>query len=226
MTNRLIAEAAADVGPERLAPPVRKVLRVIQVVDRRQLFLAGGVAQPHRGVWIDRPQRQVLGHAFDEPQGKALGAVLSGRRVRVCGDVELEGVHELVSDDVVGIGEGTAERQHDAPPHRLSHAAGAFTHLSGDDVVLFEVGVRRVQHQRLASAKLMLEDPLEAGEPPFGKPGRNVDALTLARIEVDVEMLGLEDLEIQVLVLDLVLSEVLGRNRRAESNHEDGDRDY
>jgi hypothetical protein len=58
---------------------------------------------------IDGPERQVFGHPFDEPQRQARCAVLSRRRVWPRRHVELERMHEFVSDHVVGIRQRTAK---------------------------------------------------------------------------------------------------------------------
>ena len=42
----------------------------------------------------------------------------------------------------------------------------------------------------------------------------DADPFALARIEVDVEVLGLEHLEVQLLVVNLVLTKILCRHRR------------
>ena len=186
----VVAVAAGDVGPERLSPAIGEVTAVVEILDGGQavdaplLVLAillverpGGVAQPHRGVRIDWPQREVLGHALDEPQRDLRGAVLARRRVGVRRHVELEGVDELVAEDVIGVGERSAERQHDAAAQRLGDAAGALAELALNRVGLLEVGMRRVEHQRLASAQFVPEDPAEANAPAFGHARGEVDAL-------------------------------------------------
>ena len=209
-----VTPSSAHVRPERLAPAVRKVLRIVEVLDLRQGFLARGVAHPHRRVRVDRTDRQVLGHAFDEPQRETMGAGFTGRRVGPGGDVELERVHELVADHVIGVGERTAHRQDDAPPDRLGDAARAFTDLARDGVGLLEVGMRRVEHERLASAEFVAQHLLQPRVPALGHARGDVDAFLRARIEVDVEVLGLQDLEVEVLVLNLVAAEVLRRRIR------------
>ena len=68
-----VAPAAADIRPERLAPAVREVLAVVELLDRRQAvdaafpgFRVGlverprGVAQPHRRIRIDRADRESI----------------------------------------------------------------------------------------------------------------------------------------------------------------------
>src|SRR5262245_26452718 len=117
-------------------------------------------------------------------------------------------MHELVADDVVGIRQRTAEREDDPAPQRFGHAAGALAQLTRNDVVLLEVSVRGVQHQRLSSAQLMAEELLKPRVPSLGKTRRDVDPFALLWIEVDVEVVGLEDLKVEALVRDFVLAEV------------------
>ena len=71
VADDVVAEAAADVGPEGLAVAVGEVARVAELRDLGQLLPLGRVAHPHRGVGIDGADRQVLRHALDEPQGQA-----------------------------------------------------------------------------------------------------------------------------------------------------------
>jgi len=48
------------------------------------------------------------------------------------------------------------------------------------------------------------EQPLEPRVPAFRHARRDFDAVMLFGIEIDVEVLGLQHLEVQLLVLDLV----------------------
>ena len=116
---------------------------------------------------------------------------------------------ELVTDHVIGVGERTAERQDDAAPERLGDAAGAFAQLALNGVGLLEIGVRCVEHERLAAAELVLEESLEARMPPLGQACRDVDAFLLVRVVVNVEVLGFQNLKVEFLVLNFVLSEIL-----------------
>src|SRR6185369_4103579 len=116
---------------------------------------------------------------------------------------------ELVSDDVVCVGDRPAERQDDAPPERFGDAAGSFTQLALDRVGLLKVCVRRIQDERLASAQLMGEELLEPGVPTFGKPGRDIHAILLGWIVVNVEVIGFQNSKVKFLVLNFVLAEIL-----------------
>ena len=84
-----------------------------------------------------------------------------------------------MADDVIGVGERTAERQHDAAAQRLGDAAGALAELALNRVGLLEVRMRRVEHQRLPPAQLVAEDAAEARAPAFGHPRGDVDPFTL-----------------------------------------------
>ena len=139
----------------------------------------------------------------------------------VFGDVVLEGVDELVAEHVVGRLDRPGERQHDAALRRLGDAAGAFAELPFDRVGLAEVRAARVEDQRLAAAQLVSRGA-STGARTSARPGatRSGPPLPLP-VVVDVEVLGLQDLEVELLVLDLVAAEVAalregGRRRRKE----------
>ena len=63
------------------------------------------------------------------------------------------------------------------------------------------------------SLELVVQDRREPGVGALRHPGGVERGLPLHGVEVDVEVLGLDDLEVERLVLDLVLAEVLGRQR-------------
>jgi hypothetical protein len=124
-------------------------------------------------------------------------------------------VGELVADDVVEVTQGSADRKHDAAAERLGHAPGAFAQVV-DDVGLTELGRGGVENQRLTAAQLVPHHGAEAGVPALGHPAGDVRRLALVRVEIHVEVVGLQHLEIEVLVLDLVAAEVLGLGRSRE----------
>ena len=221
--DRVVAPPSGDIGPERLAPAIRKILRVIEVVDCRQLVVGDRVTKPHRRVRIDRAERQVFGHAFDEPEWQSFRAGPAGAARQLIRDVVLKSVHQLVADDMVGVGKGPCQRQHNPPAHRFGDAARALAELSLDGVGLFKIRMRRVQNQRLPAGQCVIQSTLETGVPSLGHSRGDLDPFTLARIKIDVEMLGLQNLKIEFLVLDLVATEVLRRGGRGRpGEHEDG----
>ena len=107
----------------------------------------------------------------------------------------------------------------------IGAALEAFEHVS--DVRLLEIRLRGVQDDRLPALELVVQDAGQAGVPPLGHARGVQGRRPLGRIVVDLEVLGLDDLEIEGLVLDLVLSEVLRcQRRRAEQRERRRDPDH
>jgi hypothetical protein len=154
---------------------------------------------------------------FDEPERQPLGAVLAGGTVGLLRHVVLKRVDQLVADHVVRVGEWTCEWEDDATAQSFGDAARAFPDLATNDVGLFELDVRAVEDQRLATAQLVLKQALEPRMPALGKARGDIHARFLAWIEVDIEVLGLQDLEIEGSILNLVVAEVLRRRGRTET---------
>ena len=72
-----------------------------------------------------------------------------------------------------------------------------------------------------------LEQPLETRVPSLGHARGDLHARLLARIEVDVEVLGLQDLEVEGSILNLVVPEVLrGGGRASPAENADDQRRY
>ena len=214
LPDDLVAEVAGDERPECLSVAVGEKARVVQLVDRGKLVTLRGVAQPHGRVRIHGAEREVLRHPLDEPQRQARGARDAEPPLALPGDVELEGVHQLVANHVVRLRERPGERQHDAALEDLRHPARALTQLSRNRVRLLEIRVAGVQDQGLAPVQLVLEELGEAGVPALRQAPRLLGRRPLGRIVVHVEVVGLEDFEGEVPVLDLVASEVLGGGGR------------
>ena len=171
------------------------------------LFAHHGVAHPHRGERIFAAEREVLGHAFDEPERQRVEPHQSAAR-RAFRDVVLKDVHELVAEHVVVVGVDARERHDDARPVRLRDAARAFLELLADDVRLLEVRMIGVEDERLAVERVP-ERVRVARVPALGHARRVVDDQRLRRIEEIVEVIRLEDFPVEALVLNLVPPEVL-----------------
>ena len=107
---------------------------------------------------------------------------------------------------------------------RLGHTAGALAKVAGD-VVLPEVGARGEEENRLLLAELVAEDAREARVVALGHARTFHRGLALTRIVVNEEVLGLDDLPVEGLVLDLVLTEVLlgGRSRDERRTRDERD---
>ena len=129
-------------------------------------------------------------------------------------------MHELVTDDVVGIRQWTAKRQDNATAERFSDAACAFAQLTADRVRLLEVRMRGIQHERLASAELMLQHAAEPRVPALRHARSDVDSVTFFGVVVDVEVLGGADLPVDAVDDDVVLGR--GRPRGGEAQRQDG----
>ena len=142
-------------------------------------------------------------------------------------DVVLKRVHELVAEHVIGGLERTGEGQHDTALVRFGDAAGPLAELPLDDVRLAELRAAAVEDERLSPAEVMAEDRADARVPPLGHPRRHARRGLLFGVVIDVEVIGLEDLEREVAVLHLVLAEVpdlgLGRGNRYQGNAQGGE---
>ena len=204
-SDDVIAVRSAEVGPEGLTPAVREVPRVFQVAELGQAAGADRVPHPHRRVRIHIAQRDILRHPFDEPERDA---------VERCGhvaasdtrDVVLERVGQLVTDHVVGFERRCAQWQEDTP---LEALRDTFTSLHLGDIGLVVRGVVRVKNQRLTTAQLVAQHSGYSRVPPFGHAGRLSGSVGFLIIEIDVEVLGLQNLEVEGLVLDSVTAEGL-----------------
>ena len=209
----LVAPLLAHVGEQRVAEPVGKHARIVRhPLDGRERPLDGGVADPHGRGCVHRPERQVLGHAFHEPQRRVHVGQRGEARPRVAAaeHVVLEGVHHLVLQHVFEVGIRAGERQHHAVLEELGDAARALADLAGDGVGLDEVGLRGVQDERFAIAPLVIQDARQPGVGPLGHARGVHRGGALPAVEVHVEVLGADDLEREPAVHDLVLAEILG----------------
>ncbi len=139
-------------------------------------------------------------------------------------DVELEFVRHFVREHVLEAAKIPGERHQHAMAKRLRHAAGALAEVAGD-VVLSEVGARREEENRLLLAKLVSQDVRQASVVALGHARSLHCRDSLGGIVVNEEVLGLDDLPVEVLVLDLVLTEVLlpGRSRGEHAARSESD---
>ena len=130
-------------------------------------------------------------------------------------------MNQLVADDVIGLGERSGQGEHDAALQGLRDTTGALVQIPAHDVGLLEVGMARVQNQRLGAAQLMAEQGGVARIPALPHSCRLERRFTLLGIEEDPEMLGVENLELQGLVLHFVAPEPLclacHRDRQSQS---------
>ncbi len=221
---------------QRDYPTMLKMLEVLRMggVEIHQAkgdFVAGGrfysagsfvvrMAQPYKTfAWalLERQKypdmRQYPGGPPSPPYDNAAWTLPLQMGV-LCDEVEdevvLEGVDELVADDVVGLGQRGSVRQDDPALERLGDAAHPLAQHLGDDRGLLELGAAAVEDQRLAALELVVEHPGESGIPALGHDRGHLHCLLVLEIEVDVVVARLHDLEIELLVLDLVPPVPLG----------------
>ena len=186
------------------------------------MALERGVTQPHGRFGIDRAARQIFRHPFHEPERgvDAHQRLHAGAGAAAAVHVVLELVHHLLLEDVLELGVRPGEGQHCAMLEELRDAAQAFTR-GVDHVGLLEIGLRRVENDRLPALELMMQNARQPGVGALGHARGIQGADTLVGIVVDVEVLGLNRLETEVAVLNLVLTEVLsGQGRGGCSNQE------
>ena len=137
-------------------------------------------------------------------------------------NVALEGVHQLVAENVIGFAEAGRKRQHDAAAIVFGDAADTVGQEAGHDVRLRELRVAAVEDDRLAFAELVMERGREAIVPTLGHSCSVQRRGVLRGVVVDIEVRRDEHPEVEVVVVDLVATERLrgGRSRRQHAQHE------
>ena len=201
--HHAIAKATRQIRPHRRSISVRrKRPRRLRCALRQQVEFHR-VSQPHRRFGIVGAERQILGHAFDTPQRPRR------QPAETSGHVELKCVRDLVPEHLVGLGERGREGDDDSTPRGFGDAADAFAEESIDDVGLGEFRLAAVQDQRLPVPERMSEHPREARVPSLGQSRGEARRSFFARVVIDSEVLGVEHLEVEGDVLDLVPAELL-----------------
>ncbi len=126
-------------------------------------------------------------------------------------------------EDVIEVAVRPREGQHHPALRVLGEPARSLPKKIRGDVRLLEVAVRGVENEGDLLFDLVPEDRAEARVGALGHPSGVDRGGALAFVEVDPEMLGLDHRPLQVLVLDLVLAEVLGRAHSHTKPEQDQD---
>ena len=113
-----------------------------------------------------------------------------------------------MAEHVIGRLERARKRKHDTSLVRFRDAAGALAELPVDGVGLPELRAAGIQDERLAASQFMGEDSGQAGVPSLGHARGHAGRRFLLGVVIDIEVLGLEDLELEDAILDLVLAEI------------------
>ena len=165
---------------------------------------------------VDGTKREVLGHALREPQ-----------RPAVPDHVELEGVHDLVAEYVVGLAEVADKRHDDAPAERFREPADSLADFRVHDVGLLEVPRRCIQDQRLLAAQVVGQHCAQPGVPALGHTAGQASRVGGVGVVLDREVLGAQHLELKRPVPDLVAAELLSggraRGRQDDECHDRGE---
>jgi len=128
-----------------------------------------------------------------------------------------------VLQNVLELGVGAGKWHHRAVALEIGYSTGALTGRLSQGVGLLEIGVGGIENDRFALPELVVQHLGKASVAPFGHPGGIHSSHPLPLVVVHVEMLGLDDLEIERAVLDLVPAEVLGlRQSRDQQTEEQG----
>ena len=145
LADRGVAPALADILPQRFTEAVREILvrTVGHLLHRRDVARDCRITQPAGGERVVRADREILRHAFHEPQRRIDPLehllVRSGAAARE--HIVLELVHHFVRKHVLKTSEIAGEGKYQAMTRRFSYTARSFAKVAGD-VVLAEVGAR------------------------------------------------------------------------------------
>ncbi len=118
-------------------------------------------------------------------------------------------MHELMPQHMARLRIRGGERHHHPLAARLRESAGPGSDRLVGDVRLPEVGIVGVKDDRFLLLEAVVEDLRVAVVPPLRHAGGIADRPLLFRIEMKDEVLRLERAELEILVLDLVATEVL-----------------
>ena len=123
-----------------MAVVVREDVAVGHLFDRGQVTLERRVPQPHRGIGVERAEREVLRHPLHEPQRwvDADHRLHAAAGVPTAVHIVLKLVDHLVLEHVLQLGVRPRERQDHAVLEELRDAAQTLT-LGVHDVRLLEV---------------------------------------------------------------------------------------
>src|SRR5690606_41343514 len=105
-------------------------------------------------------------------------------------------------------------------------AARTYDQHPGERVGQLEIGMARVEQERMPSFQLVREKRGETRVPSLRETRRDLGRLAFFGIEVDVEVLRFQHLEVERFVLHLVAAEVLrirGRSMEQEDREHEED---
>ncbi len=159
---------------------------------------------------------QVLGQPFNNPERQLckLTALLLRR------EIELEDVHELVTDDVIVVRIDAGQRKHDPVEGGFGEPARTLANQAGRHDGLLKIRMVAIDDQRFLAVELVVEKRGEPHMPALGEV-RNVRGVVgLRRVVVNQVVLRLEHLELEAFPQHLVAAEVLRLARRGREKRD------
>ena len=172
------------------------------------------VSQPHRGQGALYAQREIFRHSLYEPERYvAFGYPVLCARFEY---LELKGVNELVTENMVVFGIEPCQWQNDATLEPFSESSRTLGDDAAGDVRLLEVGMVGLDNHRLRDLEVRTEDGYETRVPSLQHDTRIDRRTFLRRIVIDLEMTRSEHLKIEMLVVDLISAEILTLRRSRE----------
>ena len=172
------------------------------------------IAQEHRALGVLRVVREVLGHPLDEPQRRRTVRESTVPVHHAAQLFEHERVHHLVAHHVAERTVLPRERHGDPTADQVGEASRGLGQEHREDVLLLEVVVRVVEHQREAPVETQPEALRELLVRLLHQRRDEADEVLVGRVVVDVDVLGLEHLPGVRMVDDLVSAEGVLRPRR------------
>ena len=182
----------------RIGQPAGQRLR-LEPAHLRDVVRERGVADLHEVEHVP-VARHVVGQALVDPQRR--------RRSHdpARDDVELEDVRQLVGDEPVELVGRLVDRQHHPVAFRFREGEHALRHLHARDVVRLELALGLEEHQRDAIRQVVLQLGADELVGALGELGDPLQMRLDLRVEVDVEVVGLVDVPLELLVPDAVLA--------------------
>ena len=213
--HRVLSPLGLHEVVNRVAVPVGRVAFDRDLRDRRDEILVDRVPQEHP-VLVVLVVAVIRRHALHDP----------GRNVRrqraaepsAEQDLVLEDVRQLVLDEGLELLVGKIDGKHHAVSRRLGEGADAFGDEVELDVVLLEFGMRCVIDDRHALRDLVVQPARQLVVRGFRHRDDLLEGLALARVVEDVEVRGLVDRPVELVVDDLVLTGGEERGREREDS--------
>jgi len=220
LDHGVVAEVGGDVLDHRFALLVhhKGPLDPPYLFQLEQAIVEQSIAHEHVSARILPVRGEVLGHAFHEPQRRIIVAVLARLLHDLAQLLQHECVHHFVAGHVPEGGVLPGEGYGDTPLHEVGETARVLGDEIRENVGFLETVVGVVEDEGDTVPEIDSEH-LAQLEVRLLHHGRHVeDQVGVAGIVVYIDVLGLENLPVAVLIDDLVLAEGVLRVRCGGNN--------